>query len=327
MINADADDPDDGLARVDFYLDGAFLYRETIPPYFVEFNDMPVGKHIITAVAVDNGGLSKTSAPVSIMVTNVADASVLIANRSLWRYLDTGLDQGTSWRTSVFSDSSWKTGIAELGFGDAVKDSGNGTPKPEVTLVSGGATGTRYPTIYFRRNFYVSNPSSITNLIISLLRDDGGVVYINGQEVFRSNMPDLGTVPLGSMSFTNWASAAPLDDGTVYFSTNVANPKFLVQGANTIAVEIHQNNASSSDISFDLMLLAQPVLPMGGILNAAVSPNNPGLINVTWIGTGILQESSDLSLPNNWHDVTPQPSTNSYPVSATGGSQKFYRLR
>lgn len=327
MVNVDAADPNNDLAKVDFYIDGLFFYRETVAPYFVQYNDMPAGAHTIVAVAIDNSGLAKTSAPVNIVVTNAADVSILIPNRSIWKYLDTGINQGDSWRASSFSDSSWKSGPAELGFGDAVKDSGNGTPKPEQTLIAGGSSNARFPTLYFRRIFYISDPSLVTNLIVNLLRDDGGVVYINGREVFRSNMPDLSTVPLEAMAFTNWADVPSTEDGSVYFSTNIYNPDYLVQGPNTIAVEIHQSSATSSDISFDLMLLAQPMRPMGGFLTAAAAPDNSGLINITWTGTGTLQETTDLSSPNNWHDVNPQPGANSYSVSSAGGPQHFFRLR
>lgn len=323
MLNVDASDPDNGLAHVDFYVDGALFYREAASPYFVEVNDMAAGAHTFTAVALDVGGLSVTSAPVSILVTNVPNVSVVIPNRSVWKYLDTGTDQGAAWRSGSFNDASWKSGPAELGFGDNVKNSSNGTPKPEQTVLNGGPSNDRFRTTYFRRTFSVANPNSVTNLIINLLRDDGGVVYINGVEVFRSNMPGTDIVPLGEMSFTNWASGSLPDDGTAYVSTNIASPNFLVAGTNIIAVEIHQNVATSSDLSFDLMLWAQP--PEGGTLTATAHPNNS--ITISWTGAGILQQSTDLSSPNNWQDVMPQPSGNSYEVSAGAGPQKFFRLR
>jgi hypothetical protein len=316
-INVAASDPDNGLANVDFYVDGGLFYRGTNAPYFVEFNDTPAGTHSLVAVAVDNGGLSTTSAPISITVTNPAGASVLIPNRSVWKYLDDGSDQGTAWR-GAFNDSSWKSGPAELGYGDLAN------AIPEQTVVNGGPVNNRFVTTYFRRNFNVANPASFTNLVINLLRDDGGVVYINGQEVFRSNATNP---PTGEILYTTLASGLANDDGTIYAVTNIS-PSFLVSGTNTVAVEIHQNVVTSSDISFDLMLFAQPPAPVGGTLSATVNPNNSSLVNITWTGSGILQDSSDISSPANWHDVTPPPVGNSYPVNtSTAGPQKFYRLR
>ena len=57
------------------------------------------------------------------------------------------------------------------------------------TIINGGPVANRFTTIYFRQGFAVPNPEDCTNLLIRLLRDDGAVVYLNGREVFRSNMP------------------------------------------------------------------------------------------------------------------------------------------
>ena len=37
---------------------------------------------------------------------------------SKWSYLDDGSNQGTTWRQTDFDASSWKSGPAELGYGD-----------------------------------------------------------------------------------------------------------------------------------------------------------------------------------------------------------------
>ena len=84
------------------------------------------------------------------------------------------------------------------------------------------------------------------------MRDDGAVVYINGIEVARSNMP-AGTITSGSFASTN--VSAPAD--RQFFDFNVP-ANLLVSGTNTIAVEIHQNYRSSADIAFDLSLTANP---------------------------------------------------------------------
>src|SRR5687768_4199634 len=47
-----------------------------------------------------------------------ADTTFVSAG-SVWKYLDNGSDQGTAWRGTSFSDSSWASGPAELGYGDA----------------------------------------------------------------------------------------------------------------------------------------------------------------------------------------------------------------
>ena len=109
-----------------------------------------------------------------------AQQSVLVPSGALWKYLDTGADQGTAWRTPAFNDSGWKTGAAELGYGDG----------DEATLVAYGPNSTaKFTTTYLRRAFTVADPSAYGGLTLRVLRDDGAIVYLNGTEVFRTNMP------------------------------------------------------------------------------------------------------------------------------------------
>jgi len=156
-----------------------------------------------------------------------------------WRYLDNGSDQGTAWTQPSFDDASWPLGTAEFGYGDG----------DEATVVSFGPDPfNRFVTTYFRKHFWVTNSAQWTNLIVRLLRDDGAVVYLNGTEVMRHNMP------AGAINYQTLATAtvnAP--EEATFFEQLI--PALLVNGQNTIAVEIHQVNVSSSDISFNLELV------------------------------------------------------------------------
>ena len=168
-----------------------------------------------------------------------ASSLTLVNSGSVWRYLDNGSNQGTAWRAAGFDDASWKSGAAELGYGDG----------DERTVVSYGPTASgKYPTTYFRQAFTVADATQLTGLTLQLLRDDGAVVYLNGNEIVRSNMPS------GTIGPTTWAASNV--DGAAERAWNVvAIPSSgLRTGANVIAVEVHQNYASSSDLSFDLLL-------------------------------------------------------------------------
>jgi hypothetical protein len=172
----------------------------------------------------------------------VTPPTTLISAGSSWRYLDDGSNQGTAWRANSFNDNSWRLGDAQLGYGDG----------DEQTVVSFGPNSKKkYITTYFRRAISVANPSTFTTLNLSMIRDDGAVVYINGVEVWRSNMP-TGTVNYKTQAVSTVDGA----NGSTWFSTTL-NPSALVSGNNVIAVEIHQDAATSSDISFDLKLSAQ----------------------------------------------------------------------
>ena len=163
----------------------------------------------------------------------------LVSRGSTWKYLDNGSDQGTAWRNPAFDDDSWESGPAELGYGDGA----------EATTVSFGPnSNAKYATTYFRHSFNASNVADYTKLTLGLRRDDGAVVYLNGNEIVRSNMPG-GTITYQTTS-TTFAGGS---DETTYFSFDLP-PGDLVNGENTLAVEIHQYTGTSSDISFDLEL-------------------------------------------------------------------------
>ena len=158
---------------------------------------------------------------------------------SAWRYNDSGNDLGTDWRMPDFEDSAWAEGDAELGYGDG----------DEATVVSfGGNPDDKHTTTYFRHSFNpgVSEATETTGFF-QLRRDDGAVVYLNGAEVFRSNMPEGDiTFDTFSVDFAGGAAESNWNEYTL--------PITLQPGANVLAVEIHQFSPNSSDISFDLTL-------------------------------------------------------------------------
>jgi hypothetical protein len=157
----------------------------------------------------------------------------IISKKSVWKYLDDGSNQGTSWTSFNYDDSSWHSGAGILGYGE-----GN-----ETTVISYGTnSNNKYITYYFRQKFNITSQSlaGYTNLLLEVLRDDGIIVYINGVEVFRDNMPTNVAI-----SYNTTAIDAVEPDN--YIQTIL--PKTVLQsGANIIAVEIHQANGTSSDL-------------------------------------------------------------------------------
>ena len=166
-------------------------------------------------------------------------ADTLVSTGSVWKYLDTGVDQGTAWREPAFDDTSWAAGPAQLGFGDG----------DEATVIQHFPNGVPIITAYFRKTFTIPDHSVYSNLTVRLLRDDGGIVYINGVEVFRSAMPT------GTVTYATFATITADGTNESAFFTRVVPASMLVDGENLVAVEIHQVNSTSSDISFDLNLI------------------------------------------------------------------------
>jgi hypothetical protein len=185
----------------------------------------------------------------------------LVPRGSVWRYLDNGTNQGTAWREPGFDDTGWRTGAAQLGYGEGDE---------ATTLGYGPDPNNKYVTNYFRRSFVVSEVSPYQKLTLRLLRDDGAIVYLNGIEVFRTNLPG------GTIDYRTLALTATVDEN-VYFEVALdarTNPALLRSGTNVLAVEVHQSWYASSDLSFDLELMGEPATgptPPGPIPSAFVS--------------------------------------------------------
>ncbi|MEX1105219.1 MAG: hypothetical protein WEB78_03385, partial [Ilumatobacteraceae bacterium] len=160
----------------------------------------------------------------------------LVPLRSTWRYHDLGQNLGTAWRGRTYDDRTWRSGAGPLGYGD-----------PVTTLLRAGTTATRANTCYFRTSFLGS--TAHTDLTLRLRRDDGAVVYLNGVEVARSNMP-TGTISFGTRALSSVNDAAETAILTIPISAR------LIEGTNVIAVEVHQFQQASSDLTFDLSLTA-----------------------------------------------------------------------
>lgn len=152
-----------------------------------------------------------------------------------WRYLATGGDQGTAWRAEGFADSSWPSGAGALGF----KNSGLTTTIPATV----GRT-----TYYFRTTFGVTDASTISSATLRMILDDGAVVYVNGVEAARVNLP-TGTIGFTTKALNAIEGAAESTPVTVSLPTAVFHT-----GTNTVAVEVHNKANQPGDLSFDAEL-------------------------------------------------------------------------
>ena len=187
-----------------------------------------------------NFKLSKTGEQIGLFQGDQTESYALIEEGSFWKYLDNGSDQGEEWAQIEFDDNSWSTGSAELGYGDG----------DEETVVSYGPNeNNKYITTYFRHAFNVNTPDVVQTLTIRLKRDDGAIIYLNGNEVLRSNMPE------GTISYDTFASSAVSgSDEDIFFEWTISANE-IIDGQNVVAVELHQVSGFSSDISFDFELV------------------------------------------------------------------------
>ncbi|MEO8603949.1 MAG: metallophosphoesterase, partial [bacterium] len=165
----------------------------------------------------------------------------LVPRGSSWRYLDGAAAPGAGWADPSYDDQLWATGAAQLGYGDG----------DESTLLSYGSNANaKALTAYFRLHFTVSGAAAWQHLDLGVLRDDGAVVYLNGVELRRDNLPP------GAIDRTTPAVVAIGGADESLFTSSSHAATLLHDGSNVLAVEVHQSSGTSSDLSFDLELSA-----------------------------------------------------------------------
>ena len=171
--------------------------------------------------------------------TGMTNTVLIQSGAARWKYLDDGSNAGTAWNLPGFNDALWASGAGQLGYGDG----------DETTLLTAAAAGSNHPiTTYFRHAFSVSDPTRLLELELQLLADDGAIIYLNGAEVVRQNLP-AGAVDFKTLTTTSLSGTAENA-----FTTHRIAATHLVAGINLVAVEVHQSAANSSDLGFDLSL-------------------------------------------------------------------------
>jgi hypothetical protein len=228
--------------------------------------------------------------------------TILIASNAFWKYPNVAGAPAANWRDLGFPDGSWLSGRAQLGFS-------NGEENDEATLIA----NLNQITYYFRHVFAVADPNAFGDLSLTLLRDDGGVVHLNGREVYRS--PNL---PTGTITHTTTTLANQNGENTIDLAT--VNATNLVAGQNIAAVDIHQQGSGSSDVSFSLQVVGNPAVPPPVYIFRYGSQ-----LLVAWTDPAFALEQTD-SLGGTWGPVSPPGS----PYVFTPNPlipQKFFRLR
>jgi hypothetical protein len=161
----------------------------------------------------------------------------LVERGDNWKYFDQAGSPGVTWPANGFNDAAWSVGFAQFGYGDG----------DEQTITSFGGDANNKPiTTYFRKTFSVTDTVGFEAISAEALYDDGIVVYLNGTEVYRGNMPG------GTITNTTLASSAITPENAF---VGFVIPKGIIKpGSNVLAVEIHQNGPTSTDISFDFSM-------------------------------------------------------------------------
>lgn len=201
----------------------------------------PNGASFVTFFQQPTPGASNPGVPGSSGGTNVTRTNItLVTLAGEWRYNETGTDLGTAWRASGYNDAAWPSGKALFYHGNAAAR----MPLPVATQLT--FRSPEQSTYYFRTHFSYTGPTTNVTLSLTQVIDDGMVVYLNGSEIYRRNMP------AGTVNYSTFASST-VSDATQNAVGNVPAVG-LVEGDNVLAVEVHQANLNSSDIAMAIAL-------------------------------------------------------------------------
>jgi len=169
------------------------------------------------------------------------EGEVLIAAGSEWKYIfETKPDK--NWMEQNFDSSTWLQGNAVLGFGD----------KDISTKIGGYELRKTVKNIYFRHEFEVNDLeiNSLKKMVANLLADDGALVFLNGSEIFRYNLPD------GLIDEDTHALKVISKGGEMIYKNFSIPTDSLKMGKNVLSVVLFQRRGKSSDMRFDLQIKA-----------------------------------------------------------------------
>jgi hypothetical protein len=176
-----------------------------------------------------------------VTIPSHLNSFALVQTGAVWKYLDTGVAPPPGWTGLSFDNSAWKTGAAKFGYG--VGD--------ERTPIDGGPVGNRHITAWFWHPFLVTAPVLIDYLVCRLRRDDGAVVYLNGQEIYRDNLPPFVAITATTPALVNVNSG----EERLFFARNIPTSALRI-GTNVLAIEVHHFSTNDTDLSMDCELLA-----------------------------------------------------------------------
>lgn len=186
--------------------------------------------------------------------TKIGDSAQLISTATTWKYLDNNVDPGTetdryAWTKADYNDSEWKSEAGKFGAKKGkLEDLGDGfVPTVLLNQYINGVNGDDIPAFFFRTTVNISNLDDFSSLSGKLYYDDAAIVYINGVKVASFDEPEGGFE--SNMSYGGSNASNPKEG--VISLTKEQLKDVIKTGQNTIAVELHQGRASSSDIYFE----------------------------------------------------------------------------
>ena len=260
---------------------------------------------------------TQTSELLTFTTLNYNAFSPILELTNSWKF-STAAQSATGWTQPKYDDSAWLGPLPALLWVDVRAAGPHELVQPKSTQLPADPANSGYPfiTYYFRTHFQIGAATPGLSLQCDGFIDDGAVVYLNGTEVYRLRMDPADTV-VGSTLATGYPCSG---DATCQDSFTIDGTA-LVPGDNVLAVEVHNYNARSADITFGLAVSGVRAAPPAPTVSLSATGST---LQFEWSRNGFaLQQAEAPTGP--WIDV-PGPVVSSPFTTAVGASSRFYRL-
>lgn len=154
----------------------------------------------------------------------------LVLSSDAWNYLPATSEPPADWYQPGFDDNSWSKGMGGIGYEDG----------DDITLID------PVNSVYLRRTFTISTISQIGQTVLDVDYDDGFIAYLNGTEIARSRNLTADPV-LYNSELTTDHEAQLYQNGMP--ERHLFDSSLLVEGENTLAVQIINSSFASTDLS------------------------------------------------------------------------------
>ncbi|MBU6398922.1 MAG: cupredoxin domain-containing protein [Verrucomicrobia bacterium] len=330
LLQATAADPDGTVTNVSFLANGTLLGAATQSPFNLAVTNLAAGTYALTAVAIDNGGISTTSSPVTLFVDAPPTVSITApTNGAVLPAPFTGTLQVSA------SDSDGT--VTNVGFFAGGALLGNATQAPFNLTVSNLAAGayTLSAVATDDRGLQtISTPVSITvvsSLMVAITSPTNDTLFVTGTNVtLLAAASEAGEAVAQVAFYQERFNPGPVPPSYSLLGS-VTNPPYSLTLTNVLPGFIHivaqaTDLLGATNLSAGVRLIVYTPVRFGSISRAA-----DGTVQVNFTGTSfVIETSPDLQ---TWTQATNGPTQNAdgswtlEDTSTRTNTVRFYRAR
>jgi len=169
------------------------------------------------------------------LLSQVDHYETIVYDTSIWRYTVPTASTPMNWIQPSFNASSWNSGNGGFGFADG--DDNTIIPTSSIS-------------VFVRKEFSIMDLSDIKKVILNMDYDDAFVAYVNGIEIARNGITSTGQPAYNQPGeISHEANLYQNQYPDQFFFDILDFPVALVQGTNVLCVEVHNQTATSSDLT------------------------------------------------------------------------------